>query len=265
MSKYCLYVHINKINGKQYVGVTKQVPRSRWNNGYGYESQDKFYRAIKKYGWDNFEHLILCENKTREEIELLEIEEIKKRDSIRNGYNISVGGWVTNHSEETKNKISNLRKGMKFSEETRHKLSVSHKGIHPTEAQNIKNMMNNPKRKEVICIETGIKYPSLRDAVRKTKITTIGAACNKMQKTAGGKHWVYSEDYTEEYAYEVLNLNKDACNGGKRVVCLETGKVYGSIISACRELNISETSVRKSLFYQNNELKGVTIRYYDEK
>ena len=45
---YCVYAHINKINGKIYIGQTKQNPNSRWSNGYGYKHSPHFYSAIQK-------------------------------------------------------------------------------------------------------------------------------------------------------------------------------------------------------------------------
>ena len=59
-NSFCVYVHTNKINNKKYVGQTCQKPESRWGNqGCGYKGCLLFERAIQKYGWDNFEHIIL--------------------------------------------------------------------------------------------------------------------------------------------------------------------------------------------------------------
>ena len=54
-----IYAHINKMNHKAYIGQTVQNPIHRWHNGYGYIHSPKFYTAIKKYGWNNFEHIII--------------------------------------------------------------------------------------------------------------------------------------------------------------------------------------------------------------
>jgi hypothetical protein len=54
-----IYCHTNKINGKQYIGQTIQIPEARWNNGLGYKNQRYFYRDIIKYGWENFDHKII--------------------------------------------------------------------------------------------------------------------------------------------------------------------------------------------------------------
>ena len=93
---YTIYVHTNKITGKSYVGQTRQLPTIRWQKGLGYRTQTKFFRAIKKYGWDNFEHKVLAENLTKPEADLLEQQFIIKFDAIESGYNITPGG--NNHN-----------------------------------------------------------------------------------------------------------------------------------------------------------------------
>lgn len=59
IKKWFVYMHVNKINSKVYVGITSKKPEERWQKGQGYNSQKYFYRAIQKYGWDSFEHIIL--------------------------------------------------------------------------------------------------------------------------------------------------------------------------------------------------------------
>ena len=93
IKNYCVYKHIAP-NGKCYIGMTGQTPERRWQNGNGYKSQLLFYRAIEKYGWDNFEHVILEENLTQEDACKKEIYYIEKYQTTNRelGYNISLGG-----------------------------------------------------------------------------------------------------------------------------------------------------------------------------
>lgn len=95
---YTVYMHQNKINGKKYIGITGNIPEVRWNNGKGYYKNPYFNHAIQKYGWDNFEHIILYEGLTKEEAEDLEIETIAKYDTTNsdNGYNLHHGGNLRN-------------------------------------------------------------------------------------------------------------------------------------------------------------------------
>ena len=47
-------------------------------DGYQYHQCTHFWRAIQKYGWDNFEHIILVENLSKEMANIIESELIKK-------------------------------------------------------------------------------------------------------------------------------------------------------------------------------------------
>lgn len=155
--KWCVYKHTCLLNNKSYIGITCQNPNNRWKNGLGYKESTKFYKAIVKYGWENFSHEILEFNLAQTEAHLKEQKYIKEYDSILNGYNITQGGEGSSGrvcSKETrlkigkansgannwlygkecpdylKNKISEANKGKIFSEEHKNKLSEAHKGKH---------------------------------------------------------------------------------------------------------------------------------------
>lgn len=66
MMNYCVYLHTSPTN-KYYVGITKQNPLKRWANGRGYCKNKHFYKAILKYGWDNFKHEIVFSGITKDE------------------------------------------------------------------------------------------------------------------------------------------------------------------------------------------------------
>lgn len=92
-NNYTVYMHVNKINDKKYVGITKNVKR-RWSFcGIEYKNQ-YFGNAIRKYGWENFDHLILFKNLSKIEACNKEIELIRKYNTTNSlyGYNISLGG-----------------------------------------------------------------------------------------------------------------------------------------------------------------------------
>ena len=88
---YYVYVHTSPSN-KKYVGITKQNPERRWNYGFGYENNRYFFRAIKKYGWNNFKHEILYSGLSHVEALKIEVSLITKYDSFIHGYNMSPGG-----------------------------------------------------------------------------------------------------------------------------------------------------------------------------
>lgn len=109
-------MHINKINRKKYIGITCQKPNERWRNGKGYKN-GYFASAIKKYGWDNFEHIIICDGLNEEDAEATEINLIKMYHTMdkRYGYNLVIGGNVTtgyHHTDNAKAKMSASKKGL---------------------------------------------------------------------------------------------------------------------------------------------------------
>lgn len=87
---WTVYAHIAP-NGKMYVGITKRDPIKRWESGWGYRTSQHFFRAIKKYGWDNFQHEIIASGLTEDEAKNMEILLINKLDLTNPniGYNKS--------------------------------------------------------------------------------------------------------------------------------------------------------------------------------
>lgn len=107
-----IYKHTNKINGKIYIGLTSQTLHERCREGEGYHGCPRFYNAIKKYGWDNFEHEILLEGLTQQEAKQKESEYILKYRSNEEqfGYNLTNGGEFNQPNAEVKRKIGETNK-----------------------------------------------------------------------------------------------------------------------------------------------------------
>lgn len=145
---YTVYMHISPSN-KRYIGITCKKPEYRWNNGKGYKNNKYFSSAINRYGWNNFQHIIIARGLTKEEAMWLEIELIREWDTINRevGYNITEGGEGTrginpleNMTEEArqewKRKQSESKKGKsnwdgaseEFTEEWKRKISEATKG-----------------------------------------------------------------------------------------------------------------------------------------
>lgn len=203
MPKYTVYMHISP-SGKRYIGITMRNPLKRWgHNGYCYKNNEYFYRSILKYGWDNFQHLILYSGLSKEDAEKMEIDLIAKYKTTNNqfGYNIENGGnTIGTHSEETRKKISEWHKGKHLSEDGKRRISEANKGRtawnkgrHWTDEEKRVNAMRQ-KHTPVICVETNQMFIGLVEAERQTGIdkSSISRACKGKVPRAGGYHWKYA-------------------------------------------------------------------------
>ena len=113
-NKWTVYIHINKINGKKYVGITSQNPEKRWGtNGCKYR-KGYFRNAINKYGWNSFQHDIVATNLCETDAKIIEKKLIEVLNTkAPNGYNLTLGGDGAlgySPTQETKCKMSKASK-----------------------------------------------------------------------------------------------------------------------------------------------------------
>ena len=180
-NKYTVYAHINKTPSKdgiykKYIGITGKKPSYRWGkNGINYSNKNKnrehtyFYKAILKYGWDNFEHKILIHGLTKEQACLWEQKLIKyyNTNNPKFGYNSTDGGEGSVPTEAVKIKISKSKMGNK-----------------------------NPQAQKVICIKSGLLYSTIIECSKANNIdtSTILNHCRNKLKTKP-KYFSYYEDF----------------------------------------------------------------------
>ena len=92
------------------------------------------------------------------------------------------------HTEEAKQKMTQALLD-RYAEHTE---SHPWLGRNHTEESKQKMILSSPMRQEVLCIETGIIYPSIKEAARKMGLkskNSIILALNNPNKTAKGYHW----------------------------------------------------------------------------
>lgn len=179
---YIIYEHVSPC-GKRYIGVTSQKAGNRWKHGFGYTYNDYFTKAIKKYGWDNFEHNILFDGLTKEEASIREKELIAKYNTTNRdyGYNIADGGEGV--------------AGYKHSDKVKHQISVSMKGNDNCLSESILQFdLKGNFIKE---------YPSISDASRETGAPRSGISDASNLKdnsrySSGGFIWLHKKDYSRE-------------------------------------------------------------------
>lgn len=137
---YYIYLIVNNVNGKTYVGQRKSS--KEWYEDKYMRSGKHLKYAQNKYGIENFEKFLIQHCYSKEETDKAErfwIAEYRRRGKAE--YNIGNGGQGStkgfkgkHHSEETKKKQSEAmkgndwNKGRHFSEEHKQKISEANKG-----------------------------------------------------------------------------------------------------------------------------------------
>lgn len=228
-------MHKNLINGKIYVGQTNN-PEKRWaNNGVHYKprpgKESYFWNAIQKYGWENFEHIILGAYETREEVNEAEIDFIKRYNSTNPnlGYNLSSGGnkrdWYENYTEEQKKAYQDKRR------EISHRLWQNEEYI----AKQRSGMMKVNQTQEY------------KDKMRESLIKRYE-----------------DERYCEWHKQQCRKKN------GQPIKCIETNEVYGSFVEAADKLGLKSTSCFFKYFSgKNKTVRGkhwerISIEEYEQ-
>lgn len=116
MNTGIVYLITNAVNGGKYVGITTQKLVRRWKHHISHSDGHDYplYRAIRKYGVDNFKvepiEEIICITKCGlvEKLNEAEIKYISKYRSFvgwnAGGYNLTEGGGMENISSESRKK-----------------------------------------------------------------------------------------------------------------------------------------------------------------
>lgn len=219
---YKLYMHLNKTNGKVYIGQTKTSYFSRWRNGRAYGGCPMFAKAIKKYGWhEGFEHIPLIEGLFKSEADYFERFFIEFFDSQNPefGYNLTAGGDEC-PMDNPVNKEKHSKAIKKRSENVRWRTNVF-----------------NALSKKVVCIETGVVYDSITKAAISIGMADgshISDCCKGKRKRCGGYHWEYLDETLKNKYGKYVSPDKPT----KKVLCVETGIIYSSIKEASKMVGL---------------------------
>lgn len=128
-----VYLISNLVNGKQYIGITKNTARRRFlghlrlaRSGY----ENPLHSAIRKYGEEYFYLEVLYNVEDRELLQLLEVECIALYDTIApKGYNLTLGGdgFFRKHSPESLAKMRESQRAWRARQSEEHRLACNKK------------------------------------------------------------------------------------------------------------------------------------------
>lgn len=181
-----IYFILNKINGKYYVGQTVRKVQERWINHLSCArtrtGDNHFYRAIHKYGRNNFEIRTLLTVYSKEDLNAAEIYYIAFFNSTNGdiGYNGTLGGEGGIPTQDTRAKQSASGKGRKHPPRTpehRENLSKALKGrIHTESAKSAHNAALRGRKKSP-------------ESVAKTAAGLLGKKRPKSHRGAMREEW----------------------------------------------------------------------------
>ncbi len=157
---HTIYKFVNTINGKVYIGFDSKWPNRIIVHKSSSKNQDtKFYRAIRKYGWDKFEYSVIYQSYDKDHtLKVMENYFINEYDSFHNGYNSTLGGDGV--------------LGLIHSENAKRNISMKNKIPKPQTAEHVKNRINSKKKNLLLGITK--QYIPTEEHRKKISIKTKG-------------------------------------------------------------------------------------------
>lgn len=218
-----IYLVVNKINNKKYVGQTTRTIQKRWEDHIydALNNHDDFYfhRAIRKYGIENFNitELVSCSDDQLDEQEIYYIERYKTFYIYNQGYNLTRGG-----SGGTK--VNRAEIMLQWSQGKSAKEIADYFGFYSRTITDVlkqngitqaeiysRSMKYGARFREKKIFQYNLSgqlinvYESLNDMYNQTgyRKDYISAACRHVYPSANGYLWIYEDE--EESIDSLLN------------------------------------------------------------
>lgn len=229
--KWCVYKHVAP-NNKIYIGQTCREPIKYWDNGNVYlrrKSNSHFKSAINKYGWENFEHIIMYKNLTLEEANFIEEFWISVYRSTERefGYNKASGGKSNIPNEEARKNMSKNHAnfkgensphyGKKMSQDVKDKISKNRKGKNTGESNNnFGKQLSEETKKKISDKKTGVKL-SEETKIKMSNNRQRGKHPNAKPVICVETNEIFecARDITEKYGFNYKNISAVCLNRRK--------------------------------------------------
>lgn len=222
---YKIYKYTNIINGKIYIGQTKNTLEQRALNGSNYKGSRHFYNAIQKYGWNNFIPKILEEGLSLDEANIREEYYISlfKSTDPNIGYNIRIGGQNSDISDETKNILS-LKAKERYKDKTQNPMYGK---THSPET--IKKMSE---------LKLGKNNPMYGKTLSQDSRKLIS------EHHKGVNNPIHNHNYTsEERILMFKRFSEYAKEWSKKVICIESNLTFDTITSAANYYGVKKATL----------------------
>lgn len=218
-----IYKYENIINGKVYIGQTVDLTsRMSSHKNKSTYVRNKFYNAVRKYGWANFNYSVIAkvESDSLESVtdllDKLEIEYISQYDSYYHGYNSTLGGH-SKRGYKLSDEFSKMCKRRTYSNETRRKMSIAAHNRKVSDSTREKCRQNALKRNFAQFRE--LTTDKRNAAIRKSKakpvnqLDTNGNLINTFETVRDAAHFVWS-NLAKDLKYDSIeNAIINHCKG----------------------------------------------------
>lgn len=213
-----IYIIQNMINGKYYLGSTKNVQQRKVRHFRELKNNSHhsilLQRAVNKYGIENFEFIIIetCFNYINREQQL--INKINFKDSYNVSSTATSGDFITNHP----NRLEII-------------------------TQAITNLKNAPRPEP----RFGEDNPNWRGGKTFCKcgnrINSYTKTCSKCQDKTGKNNPFYGKKHSEELKQRLSEERKGIYNGPQEKVVIIDNIEYKSVSEAARQLNVVAATI----------------------
>ena len=270
---YCIE---NNVNGKKYVGQAVNI-KKRWSQHRqklraGTHYNDHLQRAWNQYGESVFSFYVLelCDEQS---LDAREIHYIDVLGAFGNGYNMTKGGDGTRgclHTDEYKEHMREIFTGRTFSEETLQKMSAAKKGKpNPYKYNKTENVIAGYKTvsEKLKGRKMSAEHKKHLSESHKGKPTR-----NKGMKMPDGyvspmkgKH--HSEETRAKISAARTGTQrpmKARLKTSKKVVCVESGKVFNSLTFAAESVGVTVGAISKVLHGKAKTSGGYHWEYRKE-
>jgi group I intron endonuclease len=249
-----IYKSTNLINGKCYIGQTTKSLDKRIkdhvNDTKIYRDNSYFHNAIRKYGIDNFKWEILCKCDNKLLLNIRETMKIIVENSYwinGKGYNLTWGGdgWVSGqkHTEETKKKMSESRKGSNnpmfgrhLTDEQRKRRCESSKGSNNNfygkkHTEETKAKIREKRKNQVITEEMKEKIRKRLKGKKRSKETIEKISNSLKNRKLTKEHIQKMSEVRRKYNDDILLYIKKMLNEGisRKIIANKIGFSYSTI------------------------------------